>query len=330
MQASKTLNTGPGAIYWILAFLAYVLVPYVGEISLWLLLCFVIIAVWRILILRLGWYQPGSSARAIMALLMFIIVYKTHGGFFGRDAGIALLIVMVSLKLLELNGQRDAVIATLLGFIIILGNFLYSQSLLLAIYSFIGVVIGFACLYRANYDESVLISDRLRLSAQLIVISLPLMLVLYFLFPRLPGGLFGLPGASSGTTGLSEDMSPGSINSLSQSDKPAFHVAFQKQQQINGPFYWRAIILWGFDGRTWHRNSPKVHATYNITALADPLEYEIVMQQDARWIPSLDVAIKGPVNARLMPGMVYRWSRRQTNRRRYRLTSIPKYTSKDL
>ena len=130
--------------------------------------------------------------------------------------------------------------------------------------------------------------------------------------------------------GLSEDMSPGSINSLSQSDKPAFHAAFQDQQRVRGPLYWRAIILWGFDGRTWHRNPPNVAATYNITALTKPLEYEIVMQQDARWIPSLDVAVKGPANARLMPGMVYRWSRRQTNRRRYRLTSILKYTNKDI
>ena len=200
-QTTDTVNTDPGAIYWLLAFLSYVLVPYVGEISLWLLLCFSSIAAWRIMILRLGWYQPGSSTRAIMAILMFIIVYKTQGGVFGRDAGMALLIVMASLKLLELNSQRDTIITTLLGFLLILGSFLYSQSLLLTIYSFIGVVIGFACLYRANYDESIRISDRLRLVTQLFVISLPLMLVLYFLFPRLPGGLFGLPGSSGGTTG---------------------------------------------------------------------------------------------------------------------------------
>ncbi|MBE9515891.1 MAG: DUF3488 domain-containing transglutaminase family protein [Proteobacteria bacterium] len=329
-QAITPTDIKPGTVYWILSYLGYVLLPFAGELTLWLLVCFAAIAVWRVLILRLGWYQPGSLARAAMAILMFFIVYKTQGGVFGRDAGLALLIVMTSLKLLELRNRRDAIICTLLGFLLILGSFLFSQSLLLALYSFFGVAIGFACLYQVNFDGPIAIKKRFQLSFQLIVISLPLMLALYFLFPRLPVGLFALPGASGATTGLSEDMSPGSINSLSQSDKPAFHAAFLNTQQVNGPFYWRAIILWQFDGRTWHRQTPRFRPNIDEAASGNTLNYEIIMQQDARWIPSLRTAITGPSGSRLLPGMIYRWPRHQTSRRRYRLTSITDYRNSDL
>ena len=55
------------------------------------------------------------------------------------------------------------------------------------------------------------------------------MLILFFLFPRVQGPLWGLPqDAYRGVTGLSDSMSPGAISRLSQSDAIAFRVKFSE------------------------------------------------------------------------------------------------------
>jgi hypothetical protein len=47
----------------------------------------------------------------------------------------------------------------------------------------------------------------------LLLQALPFMLILYLLFPRVTGPLWGLPqDAHAGLSGLSEQMSPGSIS----------------------------------------------------------------------------------------------------------------------
>ena len=48
----------------------------------------------------------------------------------GKEAGITLLVVLMSLKTLELRARRDALVVLFLGFFLVLTHFLYSQSLL--------------------------------------------------------------------------------------------------------------------------------------------------------------------------------------------------------
>ena len=50
----------------------------------------------------------------------------------GRDAGVTLIVVLLTLKTLEMRARRDAFVVFFLGFFLILTQFLYSQSLLVA------------------------------------------------------------------------------------------------------------------------------------------------------------------------------------------------------
>src|SRR5260221_27727 len=77
-------------------------------------------------------------------------------------------------------------------------------------------------------------------------------LVLFVLFPRVQGPLWGLPqDAFSGMTGLSETMSPGNLSQLALSDAIAFRAAFEGESPPQPLRYWRGPVLWDFDGRTW-------------------------------------------------------------------------------
>lgn len=89
----------------------------------------------------------------------------------------------------------------------------------------------------------------------LIAQAIPLMIVLFVLFPRI-SPLWTVPlQAPVGKTGVTDSMSPGDIALLTQSDELAFRVTFEGQVPRNRQLYWRGLVLSEFDGKTWQRSS---------------------------------------------------------------------------
>jgi hypothetical protein len=48
---------------------------------------------------------------------------------FGRDAGVAMLVLFMALKPLEMNTRRDAMVVVMLGYFLLLTHYFYSQSI---------------------------------------------------------------------------------------------------------------------------------------------------------------------------------------------------------
>lgn len=119
------------------------------------------------------------------------------------------------------------------------------------------------------------------------------MLVLFFLFPRIPGPLWGLPDdAFTSQTGLSEEMSPGSINRLINSSAIAFRVKFEQQVPRHNQLYWRGAVLSDYDGRTWRRNDAPASAEANIQYDENPenrFRYTVTLEPtNLSWLLSLE------------------------------------------
>ena len=88
--------------------------------------------------------------------------------------------------------------------------------------------------------------------------AVPLMLIVYLLFPRISGTLWGLPAdAHSGLTGMPDTMQPGSIRNLSESSEIAFRVSFDGAPPPLRELYWRGLVLTEFDGRGWQRDAAR-------------------------------------------------------------------------
>jgi hypothetical protein len=64
----------------------------------------------------------------------------THRTLLGRDAGVTLIVVLLTLKTLELRARRDAFVVFFLGFFTMLTNFFFSQSLLTAAAMLVGLL----------------------------------------------------------------------------------------------------------------------------------------------------------------------------------------------
>src|SRR5260221_5769752 len=238
-------------LVWLIGSLLLVIAPHALRAPWWLTLLTLCLFTWRFYYalnrapLPSRWLVLGV---ALVAMLGVWIEYRT---LFGRQPGIVLLSLFAGLKLLETRSHRDAAAAAFLGYFLIITNFLYTQSMPtaalmgVALFAITTTLIGFSAPQRAPRANA-------RTAALLLAHAAPAALVLFLLFPRVQGPLWGLPqDAYTGMTGLSETMSPGNLSSLAQSDAIAFRAEFEAELPPPVLRYWRGPVLWDFDGRTW-------------------------------------------------------------------------------
>jgi len=131
----------------------------------------------------------------------------------------------------------------------------------------------------------------LRKAAAMALQSLPLMLLLFLVFPRLaPLWQVPLPGAGKASTGMSDHLVLGDISELSQSDALAFRVQFQGPVPPRSELYWRVLVLDSFDGRAWTAgpDSERPLGKTGARPLGAALDYEVYLEPtQRRWLAAL-------------------------------------------
>jgi transglutaminase-like putative cysteine protease len=231
---------------------------------------------------------------------------------------------MLGLKLLESRARRDIHVSVFLGYFLVLTQFLYDQSLLLAAYLFVGVFALMSVqvgLNRVNIELRL----QLRNSLAMLAGALPLALVVFMLFPRLQSPLWGI-SAKGAMTGISEEMTLGNIGSLSRSNDIAFHVRFFDPAPHPSQRYWRGPVLWNTDGRRWSRGVQPVGSLPAIAGSSTDIDYEITLEPTGSyWLFGLDVVTSRPPGAFLNGNFALVNSQRINKRTSYRLSSDPDY-----
>jgi transglutaminase-like putative cysteine protease len=131
--------------------------------------------------------------------------------------------------------------------------------------------------------------------------AVPAALVLFLLFPRVQGPLWGLPqDAFAGVTGLADSMAPGNLSQLTLSDAIAFRVDFHGDAPPRRALYWRGPVLWDFDGRTWRQGNPRL-AELEPPATGTRVAYSVLLEPHNRnWLFALEVPASLPAQARYL------------------------------
>lgn len=301
--------------------------PHILELPLWIIAVFAVGAAWRYACEAFQWYRPGRFVRLTLMLLILVAVFRQYGTLLGRDPGMALLITLLGLKFLELKTQRDFVVSLFVFYLVILGSFLYSQSLWLGVWALLAVAACTAALMHLMQPAGMGLRRRLRLSGMMIAKALPLMVIVYLLFPRISGTLWGLPAdAHSGLTGMSDTMQPGNIRSLSESSEIAFRVSFDGASPPARELYWRGLVLTETDGRGWRRAQPIATDKVSFTPLSAPLSYQVTLEpSDKPWMPALDLPATRPKDARLQSDFTLKHNDPVRERLNYSLSSYTHY-----
>ena len=269
--------------------------PHFRNLPLWVSAIVIISLAWRCL-------QNIDKIREMpkwvvipLVLLGGIGVFAEYWTIVGRDAGLALLTVMTSFKFLESKRHRDLLILVFLCYFLIATHFLFSQSIFVAGLMFATLVVITATLITINQrDDSIDVKQLLTSSARLVVLSIPLMLILFVLVPRVPGPLWGISSEQrGGVTGLSDQMSPGQISNLIRSNEVAFRVDFEDKVPAQSKLYWRGPVMARFNGYRWSRARRQILNRLNLTVTEPAIKYTVTLEPNGEhWLLALDMPTK--------------------------------------
>lgn len=286
---------------------------------------------WRLYLARHGRHLLPQWLLAALAISAVGGTYFSYETIIGRDSGTTLLILLATVKLLEIRDQRDAVVLVLLGYFIIITSFLYSQSMFTSLYMLLVVLVLTTALIGFNHLASASSAStsqpRARLAATLLVQSIPLTLILFLLFPRMQGPLWGLPqDTSSQLSGLSETMSAGSISQLILSDAVAFRADFEDDAiPRRDELYWRGPVLWEFNGKTWTAGQKNTRKTFEYApSESKPVRYVVTLEpHNNRWLLALDIPAQLPPDSSLSGDYQILSNEPVRSRAMYSMTSYP-------
>ncbi|WP_293642488.1 DUF3488 and transglutaminase-like domain-containing protein [Polaromonas sp.] len=320
----------------LLGVIAWVLLPQVNHLPLWCSALAGVVLLWR------GWLAvvtgplPGKLWLLTLLGVTLVATFLTHGTLLGRDAGVTLLVVLLTLKTMELRAKRDAFVVFFLSFFCMLSSFFYSQSLLTAFSMLLGLIGLLTVLVNAHLPVG---KPPLLLAAKtagwMTLLGAPIMLVLFLLFPRL-APLWGVPSdAMTGRSGLSDSMRVGTIARLALDDSVAMRIKFAGRPPPQQSLYFRGPVLSAFDGRQWQPAPASLPSRYllpaNLQVSGSPIDYEVTLEPTSRpWLFVLEAAIHSPELAGYRSVMEndLQWltSRPVSDLVRYKAQSFPAFT----
>ena len=314
-----------------------VLIPHTAHLPPWVsLLCGATLA-WRAAITLQGKRMPPSLLLLPLAAAAMLGVMHTYQTLLGRDAGVAMLVLLVAFKMLEMHARRDLFVVVFLCFFLVLTNFFYEQGIGTALLMAASVLLLLTAQMSFQFSGAVPpLRERFLMSARMLGLAAPLTLALFFLFPRIQGPLWGMPGDAGGArSGLSETMAPGMMANLAQSQEVAFRVKFEGAAPHRELLYWRGPVLGDYDGRTWTRVGASQGQAGDGRRLAlsvagQPLRYEVTLEPaNNRWLFALEMPERLPLvagNAARLSGEVEMTTLHPIETRlRYQLASFVHY-----
>jgi transglutaminase-like putative cysteine protease len=263
-----------------LAVIAWTIAPHAMHLAPW---CVGLAAVILLARARLAISGAPLPSRWTLLAVLALAVGLTLAGertLLGKEAGVTMLVVLMALKTLELRARRDAMVVFLLGFFLVLTNFLYSQSPLVALAMIVSVWGLLTALTLAHMPVGVpALATAGRVAARAALLGAPIMLLLFLMFPRI-APLWGLPNDAGGRTGLSGSLTMGGVAELANDDSIALRVRFTDRAPPAEDLYFRGPVLSEFDGRDWtrpRRQDPLQPAPL-LERLGRPLRYEMLLE----------------------------------------------------
>lgn len=295
MVSKRTGTDGSllNSLPWTLGALAFSVLPHIQFLPIWVTAIFLTCSAWRLQVERKRWRLPPAWIRIVLSLACFIGVLASYESVSGVGPGSALLAVMAALKLLETKQRRDQFVLLFISIFLIMSSLLREQFLWSLPYLMAGVLFTLTAWLRMSDARKVSLGQSVRTGGRLVAYAIPLMITMWIFFPRLATPFWEVPiDTSSATSGLSDNMSPGDISSLSMSNAVAFRVDFEDEIPPQHELYWRGLILNGFNGRSWTGGEPSVdsRAREAVEYLGNSVAYKITLEPTRQhWVFALDV-----------------------------------------
>ncbi|OBS29766.1 hypothetical protein A9O67_10180 [Tepidimonas fonticaldi] len=280
-----------------------------GHIPVWTSALAAAVLVWRGWIAWRGRPLPGWPWRLALTVAAAGLTVGSHRTLLGPEAGVTLIVVLLTLKTLEMRTRRDAYVIFFLGFFTLWTPLLRSQSLLTALgigLAVWGLLTALVLAHLPNGRPP--LWQAARAAGGMALAGAPIMALLFALFPRLPP-LWGIPTDSTiGRSGLSGQMQVGDVAQLALDERVALRVAFPDGAPPREALYFRGPVLRVFDGRRWRPlhgpdaagGMPPMLLQQDTAGRFQPtgpgLRYQVTMEPSLRpWLLTLEATPTAPV-----------------------------------
>ncbi|MGD8810403.1 MAG: DUF3488 and transglutaminase-like domain-containing protein, partial [Gammaproteobacteria bacterium] len=289
----QTDNISLRRLGWMGAVVVGASIPHWAALPAWIPALLVVSIAWRIAASSLNLPLPNRPIRFVLAGSAFSLTFFEYQTINGLDAGSALLVVMIALKFLESQTQRDQLVLMLISYFLVFAGLLREDTALSGVYLLVFVWLTTVGLMQLGRRGDLMRTRfTTRLAGRMLLQSVPIMIALFVLFPRLPGPLWQTnESEDAGSTGLSDSMAPGDITNLGLSDEIAFRVAFADSAPAAQDLYWRGPVLAEFDGRTWTpRRGMWLNARNTLSFRGEPVQYTVSLEPGKRrWAFALEM-----------------------------------------
>ncbi|OAM90571.1 DUF3488 and transglutaminase-like domain-containing protein [Termitidicoccus mucosus] len=264
--------------------------------------------------LRGGW--PGRVAAVALLSATAAGIWFGFESWFGGKAVLSFFIAVVFLKWGEARTRRDYLLLIFAAVILAAVGALYWETLWSLAHMLVVIFALTLSLVAIHGDASILNRGFLiRRAGQLFLLGLPLMLLLFLTFPRIPGPLwdiglaFGLPvkammNRGAGDFGKITTLEPGGIHEAGQANENVLVAEFKGAVPFKSLLYWRGPVFWDYDGKNWtlpedwdnrtrllnRAIRSKARLDRELRWKAHPVRYTLrVMPNGGRWLYGLDV-----------------------------------------
>jgi len=296
-------------LLWLAAALLFTLPPMFGQLTGWAPSFFLLALALKFWMEPRGYRLRSFVLKVILAAITVGAIFLSYGTLKGVEPAISLLAVLVSLKILEAHTAREFQVVVLMAWVLCLCGFLLSQDVAIALCLFVAFALLIAALIQFHRGASPgAFWLPLATTAKLLAQAAPLIVLLFFLFPRIDSGFrLWIADPHLASTGISDRLSPGGIAALANSTNVAFRAEFPDSRTgPPGPMYWRGLVMWHCDGMEWR--APNLPASISDLSRRYPASDKAIRQRitiaphGARWMFALDRPIESPSRAVLARG----------------------------
>ncbi len=253
--------------------------PHAPRLPVWMWLVASVCIAYRLLVLAQRLSFPGTLFKLTLAISVTWLLVREYGTLMAPDGGVAFLLLGYFLKMLEMHYRRDAMVLMLLSFFVIPMQFLYETDFLGTLWVLLCFVLILATLVSFHQQsESVFHPRAFAVGARLLGFAIPLTVLLFLFFPRIPP-FWHLPSTKPAQTiGLSEQMDLQNLGELFKTGNVAFRAEFLSKNPDRSQLYWRGVVMERFDGVSWSVREARQNVPLPSSSDFDAVDYRIYLE----------------------------------------------------
>jgi uncharacterized protein (DUF58 family) len=243
-----------------------------------------------------AFFRRGVPPLLVRLAVLFggvALTISLYAGQRSMEAGIALLVALMGVKLLESRTPREFQVLALIGWFLCLCMVILDNSLPRTLWCLAVFLLICACMARFRLSAAGFWRPA-RFTGILFLQALPLMVVLFLFLPRGLLNLTALLNSRLGQSGISTELDPGTITAMAMRLERAFRIEFPDGAvPANEMRYWRCITLTDCRGFSWRR-ARDIGLKFNPDQPEDSdVRQRILLDpHGAQWLPALDVPLR--------------------------------------